>query len=42
MASPENIDDEDLTVHACCVPVYGLVRPVDCSELEYVPSTSFI
>lgn len=37
MTSPDaNIDDEDLTVHACCAPIQNLVRPIDFSELEYV------
>ncbi|PCD17958.1 hypothetical protein FGRA07_07426 [Fusarium graminearum] len=29
-----NIDDEDLTVHACCAPIQNLARPVDFSELH--------
>ncbi|KAF4972650.1 hypothetical protein FSARC_799 [Fusarium sarcochroum] len=34
MTSPDaNIDDEDLTVHACCAPIQNLARPVDFSEL---------
>ncbi|CAG7564197.1 unnamed protein product [Fusarium equiseti] len=35
MTSPDaNIDDEDLTVHACCAPIQNLVRPIDFSELD--------
>ncbi|KAF4432070.1 hypothetical protein F53441_13867 [Fusarium austroafricanum] len=35
MASPnDNIDDEDLTIHACCAPLTNLTRPVDFSELD--------
>ncbi|KAF5022245.1 hypothetical protein F66182_5684 [Fusarium sp. NRRL 66182] len=35
MASHDaNIDDEDLTVHACCAPLRGLTRPVEMSELS--------
>ncbi|KAL4729494.1 hypothetical protein ACLX1H_003914 [Fusarium chlamydosporum] len=35
MTSPNaNIDDEDLTVHACCAPILNLTRPVDFSELD--------
>ncbi|KAG5656461.1 hypothetical protein KAF25_000048 [Fusarium avenaceum] len=41
MASTENIDDEDLTVHACCAPVYGLIRPVDSSEFDDVERPFF-
>jgi hypothetical protein len=29
-----NIDDEDLTVHACCAPIQNLARPIDFSELD--------
>jgi hypothetical protein len=37
MTPPDaNIDDEDLTVHACCAPIQNLARPIDLSELEYV------
>ncbi|RGP60171.1 mitochondrial repair [Fusarium longipes] len=37
MTSPDmNMDDEDLTVHACCAPIQNLARPIDLSELEYV------
>ncbi|KAF5000998.1 hypothetical protein FGRMN_1368 [Fusarium graminum] len=34
MTSHVNIDDEDLTAHACCAPIHGLVRPVDFSEID--------
>lgn len=37
MASHDaNIDDEDLTIHACCAPITNLARPIEFSELEYV------
>jgi hypothetical protein len=37
MASHDaNIDDEDLTIHACCTPITNLARPIEFSELEYV------
>jgi hypothetical protein len=37
MASHDaNVDDEDLTIHACCAPITNLARPIDFSELEYV------
>uniref|UniRef100_A0A0D2XWG8 DUF202 domain-containing protein n=1 Tax=Fusarium oxysporum (strain Fo5176) TaxID=660025 RepID=A0A0D2XWG8_FUSOF len=35
MASHDaNVDDEDLTIHACCAPITNLARPIDFSELD--------
>lgn len=30
----DNIDDEDLTVHACCAPLESFTRPVNVSEIR--------
>ncbi|RMJ13084.1 hypothetical protein BHE90_011592 [Fusarium euwallaceae] len=30
----DNIDDEDLTVHACCAPLESFTRPVNVSEIS--------